>query len=446
MKKMKDSFIIIVVIVFAIFLLANYFPRKSYLGELCAVPSQGGKCVYELEIPAGKKVSDGFLELNYEPILSDYFLIQNPTIGAKENKIGVSPDSYKWRNCNGLIPCPYKERKDGAGRVWWYYPFTETSQEEIMEYEVTGSVTYKIRSDSSIVVSNDAGYGFLTTKLWTGVDNSNSLRNRADILFGVDTYGENRYNSRNEKEYSCDKQFFELGQEILDSDSDDNCNNDRKSSCAKREFNNCKYDTGVRSINFISKVNTTDGKAGIDVTFMGSSNGNAYIDQLDWSIAELRYKKMELMKQYKLSAGNTEITTSKVVGTTGTTPQFPNTINTYCNRTTNNESCIVPIEFSSEEGGNIYVLSRMIFVDNDLYKGGSDNGVVCAADVKTCPNGVILTRNPNNNCQFPACPSSNKLEDVFPVKTSNNTTIYIIAAIVLLGGYFIYKNIKGKKK
>lgn len=37
----------------------------------------------------------------------------------------------------------------------------------------------------------------------------------------------------------------------------------------------------------------------------------------------------------------------------------------------------------------------------------SDEGVVCAADVKQCPDGSYVSRDSGNNCEFVACPSAN---------------------------------------
>jgi len=50
--------------------------------------------------------------------------------------------------------------------------------------------------------------------------------------------------------------------------------------------------------------------------------------------------------------------------------------------------------------------SNTICTSRDQYKltvRGVD-GVVCALDTITCPNGDILSRDPANDCQFPACP------------------------------------------
>jgi hypothetical protein len=38
----------------------------------------------------------------------------------------------------------------------------------------------------------------------------------------------------------------------------------------------------------------------------------------------------------------------------------------------------------------------------------SGEGIVCAADVKPCPDGSFVSRNPANGCAFDACPGAGK--------------------------------------
>ncbi len=37
-----------------------------------------------------------------------------------------------------------------------------------------------------------------------------------------------------------------------------------------------------------------------------------------------------------------------------------------------------------------------------------DDPVVCAADVRQCPDGNFVSRNPDNGCAFDACPGAGK--------------------------------------
>jgi len=37
-----------------------------------------------------------------------------------------------------------------------------------------------------------------------------------------------------------------------------------------------------------------------------------------------------------------------------------------------------------------------------------DDPIVCAADVKQCPDGSYVSRNPANGCAFDACPGAGK--------------------------------------
>jgi len=38
----------------------------------------------------------------------------------------------------------------------------------------------------------------------------------------------------------------------------------------------------------------------------------------------------------------------------------------------------------------------------------SDEGIFCAADVKQCPDGSFVSRNPANGCAFDPCPGAGK--------------------------------------
>jgi hypothetical protein len=37
-----------------------------------------------------------------------------------------------------------------------------------------------------------------------------------------------------------------------------------------------------------------------------------------------------------------------------------------------------------------------------------DDGTVCATDVKPCPDGTYVSRNPANGCAFDACSGNNR--------------------------------------
>lgn len=38
----------------------------------------------------------------------------------------------------------------------------------------------------------------------------------------------------------------------------------------------------------------------------------------------------------------------------------------------------------------------------------SDEGIFCTADVKPCPDGSFVSRNPANGCAFDPCPGAGK--------------------------------------
>jgi hypothetical protein len=38
----------------------------------------------------------------------------------------------------------------------------------------------------------------------------------------------------------------------------------------------------------------------------------------------------------------------------------------------------------------------------------SDEGIFCTADVKQCPDGSFVSRNPANGCAFDPCPGAGK--------------------------------------
>merc|ERR1712159_580631 len=52
--------------------------------------------------------------------------------------------------------------------------------------------------------------------------------------------------------------------------------------------------------------------------------------------------------------------------------------------------------------------------EDDIYisKDSEDEDIMCAADVQECSNGSFVSRDPTNDCAFPACPSEEQQENV----------------------------------
>ena len=53
------------------------------------------------------------------------------------------------------------------------------------------------------------------------------------------------------------------------------------------------------------------------------------------------------------------------------------------------------------------------------------NGVYCTADAKQCPDGSFVERDPNNNCEFFACPAVNNQTNQTNTSRTQSRTLYI---------------------
>ena len=67
---------------------------------------------------------------------------------------------------------------------------------------------------------------------------------------------------------------------------------------------------------------------------------------------------------------------------------------------------------STDSGGDTGDLGTMA----PSTDSGGDNGEIgsiCPTDVKVCPNGSYVSRDPNNNCEFPACPPAGGIDTCY---------------------------------
>merc|ERR1711904_454996 len=62
------------------------------------------------------------------------------------------------------------------------------------------------------------------------------------------------------------------------------------------------------------------------------------------------------------------------------------------------------------------------FFSDDAYGSESeeDEDIMCAADVQECSDGSFVSRDPTNDCEFPACPSDDTITDTTEVMSSAN--------------------------
>merc|ERR1711937_842195 len=68
-----------------------------------------------------------------------------------------------------------------------------------------------------------------------------------------------------------------------------------------------------------------------------------------------------------------------------------------------------------------------------------DEDIMCAADVQECSDGSFVSRDPTNDCEFPACPSAETNTDTTEVMSSANggafgklTSLVSVAAAVVV--------------
>lgn len=101
-----------------------------------------------------------------------------------------------------------------------------------------------------------------------------------------------------------------------------------------------------------------------------------------------------------------------------------------------NHSCLTVFILPSNRLSNDYVSNTTC---KSLIKGSSSNAsssnasssnttLTCVQDTTKCSDGSYVSRDPNNNCNFKACP-----------KKETNYLIYVIIAAAIIGGYYFYK-------